>query len=894
MPWWIVAAWSREPETRAESTQDRWASMKDLTVQTSLVRALEAPMDLAQGPERLHLEGGWLVPVFSGHLAGEWEREAERWFGGEDRTTVPRLPEASERGDQVLVGFVWTGGTGTATIPLADRADGLVLANRMVQELGVDRATAAPIASGAAPLVTGVTDAIVLAVDPALAAIFAGPEDRDPYEIVVYGASGEAERAARRARELLARRSEVWETLALDPNERIAWDRIAVERGVADASSTMHQWELATTTRYGLVAPQDAGEVDRWLSVIGDPTGQVDPRREIRVASLGIAPSGAVVNGLVGGVPHPPIEPSDPASAPTARNRVEPVFAESTVAVNPTANGLSLDVRVDSTLTFRAVGAPAAWIEVALPKMEQISGSFEIVLAELADGTSLVGAGAESRGAGPPKPEPKPKPGPGPDPDPEPPPEPPPELPVPPPEPGQALLRLQLPTPLPAGAEVVVHLVHVDTWPYAVFADGPQGTLSLGRSSGMQYFLPTVSPAIVGSPWKYVARVAVPAGGRLVGAMSGRTLREFEQGGWRVVEVDSEDHVAWFPAVAAGRFTAVDDPAQLGFPSIRVRMMGSHFGTLDQFGPEVRRVVQFYEGWLPAYPVREVEIFEAPQGMGGGAWIAPHGMVNVQTMLALGSMQVDGWVNPRDARPHLENAILAHELAHQYWGHLAPPASVEDFWIAESLSELYSCMYVAAAFDAQDCRVRLEDKRRTWEAAGAPAPSASLSGAYFGGHRAPVVYDYGAYLMGEVIERRIGREAFFGALDLMLRDHPYEPLTSERLQQYLEAASGRSFDDGFAYWIHGGFIPSLRLDWTAKGRRVTGTVTSDVPFGTFDVPVRIRTKEGALDVRVTCKDGAGALDAEAPAGKIVGVDLDPEGWVIAKKRESRQEKKKKR
>ncbi|MEQ1506306.1 MAG: hypothetical protein ABMB14_29005, partial [Myxococcota bacterium] len=299
---WLSVAVAAPPETLAESTQDRFASIRDLVVVPSLVRALEAPVDLAQGPERLHLEGGFVVPVFSGHLTGEWERSAERWFAGQDREAVPRLPDPAERGDQRLVGFVWTGGHGTATIPLTDRADGLVLANRMVMALGVDRGRAAPLAAGQ-PLVTDVTEALVLAVDPAIDAIVAGPSGRDPYEIVVYGASEEAERAGRRARSLLADRMEVYEALALDPNERIAWDRLALERSDRGLAGGLHWWDLATTDRYGLVAPELGGDADRWLAVIGDPTGAYDQRRAIRVASLGVGVDGPV-DGVVGGVPH--------------------------------------------------------------------------------------------------------------------------------------------------------------------------------------------------------------------------------------------------------------------------------------------------------------------------------------------------------------------------------------------------------------------------------------------------------------------------------------------------------------------------------------------------------------------------------------------------------------
>jgi aminopeptidase N len=431
---------------------------------------------------------------------------------------------------------------------------------------------------------------------------------------------------------------------------------------------------------------------------------------------------------------------------------------------------------------------------------------------------------------------------------------------------------------------VVVTAVHEDTWPYAVFSNGPLGTVALGQSSGLQGFLPSVLPHAFGSPWKFHAQVAVPQASRLTAAVSGRTLGETEENGWRVVEVDSEGHVAYWPSIGVGRFVSVDDPAQQGFPAIRVRAFGTHFGTIEQFGPETRRVVQFYEGYLPPYPVREVEVFEAPARFDGFTWIAPHGMVNLQMMLSTAG-HVGGGV--RD-EPHLESAVYAHELAHQYWGHLAPPATTEDFWIAESFSELFACLYVSAAFDSKDCALRMKHKRETWEAAGAPTEGASLSRAYSSASQPAIVYDYGPYLLGEMLIRRIGRQSFFAAIDVMLREHPYEPLTTERVESYLSLASGQDLGAFFDTWVHGGRLPRLALDWSVAGRTVTGKVTSDIPFGTFDVPIAVRAKDAVSTVFVTVTDGEGAFTVEAPTAKV-DLLLDPEGYVMARSRVVRRQ-----
>jgi hypothetical protein len=386
----------------------------------------------------------------------------------------------------------------------------------------------------------------------------------------------------------------------------------------------------------------------------------------------------------------------------------------------------------------------------------------------------------------------------------------------------------------------------------------------------------------VSAVWPFRAHVAVPTEGRIVAAVSGRTLSEDEQKGWRVTHVDSEGSAAWFPSISAGLYKTVDHAAQLGFPAVRVKAYSTHYDTIDQFAAEIRRVIHFYQGWLPTFPVEEIEVVESPPIFGGYRWTAPHGMMSLAMMY---DVDVTGsQSNPRNDKPHLEHAIVAHEVAHQYWGHLAPPASREDFWIAESFSELFSCIYVAAAFGARDCETRMAAKKQKWEAYTANVRPASLSQAYSSVFQGAIVYDYGAYMLGEMLVRRLGREPFFAATDILLRDHPDEPLTTERLQAYLEAASGKDLGPFFDFWVHVGRVPALSLTWDMSGTTIRGAIESDVPFGSFDVPVRLSTKEATALVWVDVVDGEGTFAAQAPPGAALKVELDPEGYVLARQR----------
>ena len=67
------------------------------------------------------------------------------------------------------------------------------------------------------------------------------------------------------------------------------------------------------------------------------------------------------------------------------------------------------------------------------------------------------------------------------------------------------------------------------------------------------------------------------------------------------------------------------------------------------------------------------------------------------------------------------------------------------------------------------------------------------------------------------------------------------------------APSGRDLSDFFHYWVRGGFVPKVRLEYTKVPEddgevTILGCVTTDVPFGRFDLPVAIGTGKIKTDI----------------------------------------------
>jgi aminopeptidase N len=303
-------------------------------------------------------------------------------------------------------------------------------------------------------------------------------------------------------------------------------------------------------------------------------------------------------------------------------------------------------------------------------------------------------------------------------------------------------------------------------------------------------------------------------------------------------------------------------------------------------------VVATYQKFLPDFPWRELELFQAPDGVMGYVWIAPHGMVNLQSVRVFSS--VSGGGSPfREGTPHMESGVLAHEIAHQYWGHTIRASHMSEGWVNETFSETFASLYTGLAYGDNDFESRMDGYRATWEEdVPKDMAHAPLLRAYEDRRLQPrIVYNYGPYVMHRMLRRRIGDAAFFGALDVYAREHYRQWADARQLLATFQSATEADLTDFFDFWVYGGRIPAVTLTWSLQDdNTVQGTITSDVPFGTFDVPVVVRGKKGKpQELMVVVTDGEGTFTTgTVPGGKVKKVELDPNGWILATDRKVKQ------
>lgn len=249
----------------------------------------------------------------------------------------------------------------------------------------------------------------------------------------------------------------------------------------------------------------------------------------------------------------------------------------------------------------------------------------------------------------------------------------------------------------------------------------------------------------------------------------------------------AQPYALYTAGFAAGRFLALVDDAE---PRLRYLVHGDDEDTARAKFRDSARMLAFFEDKagvpLPQPAYTQVLLPGAAAQEASSFALIGHRMLDAIT------------TDPKD------DWVIAHEMAHQWWGNLITCASWRELWLNEGLVTFMTAAWKQERWGEAEYQREMKLARERWQRARDAGWERPLSwaGDYPGlALRRAVQYSKGA-LFFDALRRELGEAAFWDGLRRYTRAQFGRSVTARDLQAAFEASAGRSLKPLFDAWVY--------------------------------------------------------------------------------------------
>lgn len=282
---------------------------------------------------------------------------------------------------------------------------------------------------------------------------------------------------------------------------------------------------------------------------------------------------------------------------------------------------------------------------------------------------------------------------------------------------------------------------------------------------------------------------------------------------------------------------------------------------LTTVAADVSACFQYFSGLFGPPPLKTLTVSPIPGTFGQGF----PGLVYLSTLSYLDPKERPPATRSAALQTFFSDLMVAHEVAHQWWGNVVTERSYQDEWLMEGLAHYSALLWIEKKkgskalddimADFQADLLKSGEDGQTLESAGPVTWGYRLQGSRTPEAYRAITYEKGAWVL-HMLRKRLGNERFFKVLADLRRQFQFRSAsTADFLDLVKKSAppgvSAESIETFFDNWVYSTGIPTLRVRYSVKGKapswKISGTVEQSNVDQNFsvDIPVEIQFAKGA-------------------------------------------------
>ncbi|MEO6850901.1 MAG: M1 family metallopeptidase [Mucilaginibacter sp.] len=204
-------------------------------------------------------------------------------------------------------------------------------------------------------------------------------------------------------------------------------------------------------------------------------------------------------------------------------------------------------------------------------------------------------------------------------------------------------------------------------------------------------------------------------------------------------------------------------------------------------------------------------------------------LANVQSKTIFGGMENAGCIF------YFENsvgdkgieALMAHEIAHQWFGDAASEKSFSHLWLSEGFATFMTNVYLESKYGAGLLKSRLEkDRKKVFQfekERNTPIVDTTAKGNYMDLLNANS-YEKGGWVL-HMLRRKLGDAAFWKGIRAYYAKYDGSNANTDDLRTIMEQASGQNLEQFFKQWLFTPGHPQLQAGWKYNAAKKTVSIT---------------------------------------------------------------------
>ncbi|MEZ4938442.1 MAG: M1 family aminopeptidase [Crocinitomicaceae bacterium] len=254
-------------------------------------------------------------------------------------------------------------------------------------------------------------------------------------------------------------------------------------------------------------------------------------------------------------------------------------------------------------------------------------------------------------------------------------------------------------------------------------------------------------------------------------------------------------------------------------------------------------------------------------------------LANVQSKTIFGGMENAGCIfyfeNSVTGKRNHED-LLAHEIAHQWFGNSASEKDWQHIWLSEGFATYLTDLYILEKYGTVEFEKRMQQERNKVISfyKKSPSPIVNTTSDLMSMLNANS-YQKGAWVL-HMLREKVGSVIFWEILQNYYNRFAYSNADTEDFFQVVEEVSGKKMDQFKKQWLHSAQIPELKITTKIKGKSFEIIVEQlQNELFHFDLDIGIIGKEDAEVFSISNIEKKVTTLTYKTKFKILKLDFDP-------------------